>query len=72
MKYNITTPNFEPITVNLVIETPEELCDLLHRLNEGTKYSFKSDRYKFPASSSFTYRLWQDLDNIAYDRKLLK
>jgi hypothetical protein len=55
---------FKPITIELVIESEEELCNLYHRVNlDKADVNEKTEAgLKFEADAS-DYDLWEVLDN---------
>ena len=67
---------FEPIKIELVIETPEDLYNLLIRLNMNSDSINKSERYtgdypKNIVADDSLNSLWNQLDDIAAERGLV-
>lgn len=63
---------FKPITLEIVIESEEELCSLWHRLNINSEqldpvYSSK-DTLKYPIRNDRI--LWEHLDGLVRKRNL--
>lgn len=66
MKTKIKTGEF-PIKLSIKIETEQELCDLLNRLNvPKCVINDLSSPYKFGAAEMLTHDLWDKLDDVAY------
>lgn len=67
MKYDIKREEliFEPITVSIVLETPEDLCTFLTLLHIPNKVLNEYNTYNVPNDSGRMYDLWDELDDIA-------
>lgn len=63
---------FEPITITVTIETPEELCSLLTRLSVPNHVLRDHEIYKFRSDSIFFENICYVLDDIALDFNLRK
>lgn len=63
---------FESITIELTIESAEELCDLWHRLNIGAVASDYGsyDVLKHHFSSDVNYSMWSTLNTLILDLNL--
>ena len=77
MKATVVTNEvvFEPIKIELVIETPEDLYNLLIRLNMSSADINKSERHmgdypKNIVADDSLNSLWDQLDDIAIERGL--
>ena len=76
MKTNIKpgTPAFEPITIEVVIETVGDLADLWHRLNLGSYTVNEASNDVSPAwrAGGESDGLWSKLDDIARERGFIE
>lgn len=64
---------FKPITIELVIESEEELCNLWHRMNisaDNINKNKTTDLYYGPDDSDYT--LFNKLDNLVTQLNLKK
>ena len=68
---NKKSKTFEPITLEITIETPEELCDLWHRLNkEANAVITKPNILKYKAETIINMELWKEIDNLVVKNNL--
>jgi hypothetical protein len=76
MKSKIMTgpPAFAPITIELVLESKEDLADLWHRLNIGSYAVNEASNEVSPAwrAGGESDDLWRQLDDIARERGFIE
>jgi hypothetical protein len=75
MKVDIKNDDFKPLTLNILIETKDELFDLWHRLNiSGANvrdaYGDKETEVPFSDDEGSTYELWSLIDDAVKQRNL--
>ena len=65
---------FEPFTIEVVIESEEDLADLWHRLNLGSHaVNETSDEISSTwKASAAAYPMWEQLDDIARTRGFIE
>jgi hypothetical protein len=65
---------FDPITIELVIESKQDLADLWHRLNVGVVLIDQHSDDVTPdwRASFVSTSLWQQLDDIARERGFIE
>jgi len=62
---------FNPIKIELVIESKEELCDLWHRMNlSAVTVRKNTSREALPFEASNDIFLWNELDKLVRELKL--
>jgi hypothetical protein len=64
---------FKPITIELVIESEQELCDLWLRMNQsGDKINDDNTSLKYQSETFCPEKLWKALNNEVNRLKLKK
>jgi len=69
-------PEFEPITLQITIESAEELCDLWHRINaspslfRGSHYPQKAALAHGATADEAAEALWDELNGFVTSRGL--
>ncbi len=72
VKVKEVVKKFEPIELNITIETEEELCDLWHRLNisDPVVLGGITDKLKYNLIEDRDYKLWSKIDELVESNNL--